>query len=230
MLKASQSMISAFDVIGPVMVGPSSSHTAGALRIALLARSLLKTRIKKVEFRLYASFARTYKGHGTDRALLAGILGLKADDLKIKHAFELAKEAELEYSFIIDTASAVEHPNTVEIHIEAVNGDIVKVVGKSIGGGRAVLTCINDIDLEFTGNNDTLILPHKDRFGVLAGIVARLSERQINIASLKCGRISKGSRAVVVIELDSGLDNEDIKALQAIDSVYSCIYIQKVEI
>lgn len=222
-------LISSFDVIGPVMVGPSSSHTAGALRIALLARSLLVRPLKEVKFTLYGSFARTYKGHGTDRALLAGALGMNTKDLRIKAAFEEAEKLGLKYKFILDTSTPAPHPNSVLVEMLDEQKEKMQVFGISVGGGRAILTKINDISLEFTGSYDTLILPHQDRFGVLSAIISRLSLYQVNIASLKLYREGKGQKAYGIIEIDSSLNKEEIETLKAIPFVHNCIYIRKLD-
>lgn len=228
--KKKESLISVFDVIGPVMVGPSSSHTAGALRIALLAQSLLEADLVEVEFKLYGSFARTYSGHGTDRALLGGALGFKTDDLRIKTAFEWAKERHLNYKFIIDTETEPDHPNTVDIFMRDKHGNELFARGISVGGGRAVLTQINDIHLEFSGSYDTLVISHQDAFGVLSSIVEKLSSQSINIANLKCSRQEKGSLAITVIEIDDALELEIKEKLSTLSKVHRCIYIKKFEV
>lgn len=228
--KKTESLISAFDVIGPVMVGPSSSHTAGALRISLLARSLLESALVSVEFRLYGSFARTYSGHGTDRALLAGALGFKTDDLRIRDAFELAQKANLQYRFIIDVETKPAHPNTVDMLLKDEKGNELFVRGVSVGGGRALLTKINDVDLEFSGTYHTLLISHKDIFGVLSSIVERLSLQKINIANLKCSRKSKGDLAITLIEVDDEVSVEDRNLLSNLVNVHQCLYIKKIEV
>ena len=131
--------ISVFDVIGPNMIGPSSSHTAGALRIALMAKKMTKAPIKKVRFILYGSFAQTYRGHGTDRALLGGILGFDAEDKRIRDSYKLATEAGIDYKFDINTTNRDVHPNTVEIVIDDAEGGRTEIMGESIGGGNALL-------------------------------------------------------------------------------------------
>lgn len=223
------SLISAFDIIGPIMVGPSSSHTAGALRIAWLAKSLLEKRLVEVDFCLYGSFARTYAGHGTDRALLGGALGFKPDDLRIRDAFDLAEKEGLRYRFRVDLQTEVAHPNTVDISMRDESGKELFVRGISIGGGLAVLTQVNDIELEFSGSYHTLLISHKDAFGVLSSIVDLLSLRQINIANLKCSR-KKNHMAITVIEIDDELSPEDRVLLADLENIYRCQYIRKVEV
>lgn len=224
------SLISAFDIIGPIMVGPSSSHTAGALRISLLAKSLLGKNLVRVDFTLYGSFARTYAGHGTDRALLGGALGFKTDDLRIKDAFDLAKKEGLIYHFTVDTKMEMPHPNTVDILMEDEAGNELFVRGISIGGGLAMLTQVNDIELEFSGSYHTLLISHKDVFGVLSSIVDHLSILKINIANLKCSRKKKNNLAITVIEIDDEISIKDRELLSELENIHKCLYIKKAEV
>ena len=159
--------ISLFEVIGPNMVGPSSSHTAGAVSMALLARKLFPAEIKKVEFTLYGSFAKTYRGHGTDRALLGGIMGFETDDLRIRDSLSIAKERNLDYHFSIGQDTGEEHPNTADIDMTGVNGERLFVRGVSIGGGKVKIVRLNQIDVDFTGEYSTLIISQTDRPGVV---------------------------------------------------------------
>ncbi|ONI37899.1 L-serine dehydratase, iron-sulfur-dependent subunit beta [Candidatus Epulonipiscium fishelsonii] len=203
-------MISVFDVIGPNMIGPSSSHTAGALRIALMAKNLVSVPIEEVEFILYGSFAKTYKGHGTDKALLAGILRMNTEDEHIKDALEIAKSKGLKYKFTIDESPINSHPNTVKIIINK----NVSVVGESIGGGNIKIIEINNIKVEFTGEYSTLIVKQYDKKGVLAHITHCLSEYEINIAFLKLYREEKGQKAYTVIEADQKINSDVIDEIK----------------
>lgn len=221
---------SVFDIIGPNMVGPSSSHTAGALRISLMARSFVESSIRKVTFILYGSFAHTYKGHGTDKALLAGILGFKSDDMRIRDSYRLADEAGLRYEFIPDTESAAPHPNTVDIIIETATDEVMTVQGISIGGGQAVITAINGVDIELSGQYDSLMVQHLDRPGALAKITAHLSKQRINIAALKLYRESKGLNAFAIIEADERIPREIVDTIAADKGVIKVILIRKTEI
>lgn len=196
------SFISAFDVIGPNMIGPSSSHTAGAVSIALLTKNMLKGTIKKAKFTLYGSFAKTYKGHGTDRALLGGILGFAPDDLRIKNSFALADEQGLQYSFQIDETKKTAHPNTVDICIENQEGTVLKVRGQSIGGGKIKIIRINHVNVEFTGEYSTLIVVHEDKPGLVAHITKCLSLGNVNIAFMRLYREEKGQTAYSIVESD----------------------------
>ena len=192
--------ISLFEVIGPNMVGPSSSHTAGAVSMALLARKLFPAEIKKVEFTLYGSFAKTYRGHGTDRALLGGIMGFETDDLRIRDSLSIAKERNLDYHFSIGQDTGEEHPNTADIDMTGVNGERLFVRGVSIGGGKVKIVRLNQIDVDFTGEYSTLIISQTDRPGVVAHITKVLSEREVNIAFMRLFREEKGAKAFTVVD------------------------------
>ena len=150
--------LSIFDVIGPNMIGPSSSHTAGAVSIALMARNLFSEEIKSVRFTLYGSFSKTYQGHGTDRALLGGILGFSTDDERIRDAFDHAKNLGISYEFIVDELTVTNHPNTADIELTGVTGRKMTIRGESIGGGKMKIVRIDHIDVEFTGEYSTLIV------------------------------------------------------------------------
>lgn len=190
------------DVIGPFMVGPSSSHTAGALRIALMTRRLLGAKPVEVVFKLYGSFAHTYHGHGTDRALVAGLLGLAPDDLRVRDSFQLAKEAGLSFSFHPDDVTQTPHPNTVDIRVKDESGAITEVRGESIGGGAAQITALNGVDVMLTGQYHSLVVKQKDVRGVLAFIAACVAEMEINIATTKLFRERKGDVAYTIMETD----------------------------
>ena len=152
------SFISVFDVLGPNMIGPSSSHTAGAAAIALLARKMFHYDLKTVEFTLYGSFAQTYKGHGTDRALLGGIMGFSTDDRRIPDSFAIADQTGLSYRFATDHTDTEVHPNTVDILMSDDSGYTLSVRGESVGGGRVRITRIDQVDVDFTGEYSTLIV------------------------------------------------------------------------
>ena len=180
--------ISIFDVLGPEMIGPSSSHTAGACSIALLAGKMADSPITHVEFTLYQSFAKTHKGHGTDLALLGGIMGFSTDDRRIPLACSVAEERGLSYRFITDDTDSDTHPNTVDIRITCLNGRTYSVRGESLGGGKVRISRIDHIDVDFSGEYSTLIIIHRDRLGVLAHITRCLSEGYVNIAFMKMFR------------------------------------------
>lgn len=206
----SKDYIGIFDVIGPVMVGPSSSHTSGAVMIAWMSRQIFSGTPKKVTFTLYGSFADTYKGHGTDRALIGGMLGYKPDMLEIRSAYEHAAKAGLDVSFVPDSKTEVDHPNTVDVLMEDVCGHTLLVRGESIGGGRVRITRMNDIEVDFTGENSTMIIGHQDVPGMIAFITHCLAEHSVNIASLKNFRKEAGKGAITVVEAD-GFIPEEVK-------------------
>ena len=195
-------MNSIFDIIGPVMIGPSSSHTAGAARLGKMARCIFGNTPKKVEMTLYGSFAKTYKGHGTDRALLGGLLGFKEDDKRIRNAKEPADEAGLDYTFI-ESPLDIGHPNVVKFDLYGDNNRHMSVVGRSIGGGQIMITEVDGNDMSITGDEFTLVVFHEDRPGAISLISQALSESDINIASMRVFRKGKYKDAVMVITTDS---------------------------
>ncbi len=219
--------ISVFDIIGPNMIGPSSSHTAGALRIAHLARSMVKGQVTEVKFILYGSFAQTYQGHGTDKALVAGILGFDTEDYRIKASLDLAKEAGLKYTFDINTKQKQEHPNTVDIILTDQKGELTQVKGISIGGARAVIKEINGVEINFTGEYHTIIIKQKDLPGVIAGVSKILSDHNINIAFMKLYRETKGSNAYTIIEADEPIDRDVVDQIERLSNVSKAMLISK---
>lgn len=218
--------ISLFEVIGPNMVGPSSSHTAGAVSMALLARKLFPAEIKKVEFTLYGSFAKTYRGHGTDRALLGGIMGFETDDLRIRDSLSIAKERNLDYHFSIGQDTGEEHPNTADIDMTGVNGERLFVRGVSIGGGKVKIVRLNQIDVDFTGEYSTLIISQTDRPGVVAHITKVLSEREVNIAFMRLFREEKGAKAFTVVESDERIPDEVVEWIRENPLVSDVMLVQ----
>ena len=199
------SFISVFDVLGPNMIGPSSSHTAGAAVIAGLARKLIAPPLTRVEFTLYGSFAKTYRGHGTDRALLGGILGFATDDARIRDSFRLAGERGLAFSFATDENETELHPNTVDIRMENAAGRVMTVRGVSLGGGKVKIIRINGVKVDFTGEYSAVIVVHRDTPGVVAHITRVLSDHNVNIAFMRLFRESKGLTAYSIIESDGSL-------------------------
>lgn len=203
-----------FDIVGPIMIGPSSSHTAGAARIGKVARTLLgKGKPVSADILLHGSFAKTYKGHGTDKALIGGILGMSPSDIRIRNSFEIAEEMELAVTFTpgeIDNA----HPNTVLILLKDANGNSVSVQGASVGGGNILINKINDMEVEFTGQYTTLIVIHKDMPGMISDVTNIIARKGVNIGNFKLRRNQKGGEAVMIIEIDGEVDdslNEQIK-------------------
>ena len=203
------------DIIGPVMIGPSSSHTAGALHIARLARKLLKGTPSEVTFHLYGSFACTYRGHGTDKALVAGILGLAPDDERIRDSFELARQAGMEFTFAPDADAPCDHPNTVDIEVTTPEDGTTRVRGESIGGGAAVISRINGIAVRLTGEYHSLVIKQRDVKGVLAHIASCLNDFNINIATTRLFRERKGEIAYTIMETDDVIPEEIARAIAA---------------
>lgn len=208
-------MLSAFEILGPVMVGPSSSHTAGALRCAQVAASLMEAPVTEVRFTLFNSFSHTAKGHGTDRALVAGILGLDADDERIADAFELAGQRGVAFSFASGGDVERLHPNTVDIDMRDATGARLTARGESLGGGRVRLSSINGVRVDITGEYDTVFVGHRDVPGVLAALTVELSARGINIAFMRTYRLSPGGEAYTVFELDGAPEGTDPAELLA---------------
>lgn len=194
------------DIIGPIMVGPSSSHTAGALALASMARKLFGEQPERAVFTLYGSFAATGSGHGTDKALVAGILGLATDDPRVADAFALAKAAGVSVEIIWDTTTEVAHPNTVDIRCESREGRTLEMRGVSIGGGAAVIRRINGIDVDITGERTSVVVHQRDERGVLAHIAGVLAGCGINIANANLHRTAKRGDAYTVLETDSAVD------------------------
>jgi L-serine dehydratase len=219
--------ISIFDVIGPNMIGPSSSHTAGALRIALMARKIVADEVKEVTFRLYGSFAKTYEGHGTNRALVGGILGYQPDDVRIKDSFDYAKERHVEFHFDLVHGENPYHPNTVECFIESVHGEKTFIRGESIGGGEMVIKNINGVEIDLTGEYDTILVKQKDEPGVVAYLSNCLARFDVNIAFMKLYREDKGSIAYTIIEMDDPICEKALGEIEADASIMSAVYIPR---
>jgi L-serine dehydratase len=209
---------SAFDIIGPVMIGPSSSHTAGAARIGRVARTLFEKQPTKAVISLYGSFAKTYKGHGTDRALVAGIMDFDTFDERIPDALKIAEQTGLEVEFITEDA-VMEHPNTVKINLYDGQGKELEIVGISIGGGTIEITEINSFKLKLSGGNPAILVVHHDRFGLISAVTTVLSKHQINIGHMEVSRKDKGDTAVMVIEMDHKIENGVYAELTALDGV-----------
>lgn len=214
------------DIIGPVMIGPSSSHTAGALRIALMARKLLAAEPAQVVFTLYGSFAHTFRGHGTDRALVAGMLGLSPEDERIRDSFKLAEQASLEFSFVPDAETKTAHPNTVDLLITDRAGEVTRVRGESIGGGAAVICELNGIEVRLSGEYHSIVVKQKDECGVLAHIAACLNTFGINIATTRLFRERRGDIAYTVMETDDEIPASIAQAIEAHDSIYSVTVVK----
>lgn len=214
-----------FEIIGPIMVGPSSSHTAGAVRIGLVARKLLARPPIRAELLLHGSFAATGRGHGTDRALVAGLLGFEPDDTRIPDSFAYAEEAGLNFRF--DTVQLRDaHPNSVLLRLWAEpDGAPMEVVGASIGGGRIEIREFNGIKLRFSAEAPTLIVKNRDNPGSVADVSYLISRRSINIATFQVNRSSRGGEAVMVIECDTPISPELITAIRSMPDIVDVVGI-----
>lgn len=213
-----------FDIIGPVMVGPSSSHTAGAARIGKITRMLLGSQPVRARIGLYGSFQKTYLGHGTDKALIGGLLGMNVDDSRLRDSLRLAAEAKLEYSFYnADVRGA--HPNTVILDVDGDDGRHIQVQASSVGGGEIVVNAIDGLEAGFSGHENTLVITHHDTPGMIASISGELTAANLNIATMRVFRRSVGGDAMVALELDGSADTELIARLSALQGVYHVAYL-----
>ncbi|OEK74977.1 serine dehydratase [Staphylococcus saprophyticus] len=206
-----------FDIIGPTMVGPSSSHTAGAVRIGLVARDLFNQLPKQADIYLYGSFMETYKGHGTDVALVGGLLGYDTDDDRIQTSLETAEEAGMKVNFI-EMAEERSHPNTAIINMR--DGDKeISVEGVSIGGGKIEVVAINGFNIAISGNYPALLVFHKDTFGTIGRVANILGDSSINVGSMQVSRKEKGDQALMTCELDDAVNDEIIEKIKNVDGV-----------
>ena len=210
-----------FDIIGPIMIGPSSSHTAGAARIGKYALNILGAKPVKADIYFSGSFAKTYKGHGTDKAIVAGILGMDTDDPGIKYSFETAEHRGLEFAFHTGEIENA-HPNTAFIVLTSESGKTVEVQGASVGGGNIVITKINGTEVEITGKFTTMIVLHRNIPGMISDVTSVLAQNGINIGKFDLRRKPRGGKGVMIIELDSDVPeyvNDEIKEMDnVIDS------------
>ena len=217
---------SAFEILGPIMVGPSSSHTAGAARLSLVARSLMTTPLASVHFVLHNSFSHTYQGHGSDRALVAGILGLMPDDTRMRNSFALAKDAHIQLKFIEAGDDPGLHPNTVDICMTGADGSSLEVRGESLGGGRVRLSSINGVEVDLTGDYPTLFVGHWDRPGVLASLTGFFADSKANIATIRTYRTAKGGRAYTIIETDEVLPESSLNSIRSMNNVVEAALVK----
>ena len=224
-----------FDIIGPIMIGPSSSHTAGACRIGNFARIIFESLPSEVTLYFSGSFAKTYKGHGTDKAVVAGLLGFSASDERLRDSLKLANEMGMKVTIKCEELELA-HPNTVRIVANKTSrgeqncmgelcepNDIMEVIGSSVGGGNILITRVNDVPLELDGMYDTFIITHKDIPGMITKITEVLSNHSINVNGLKLSRSEKGGEAVVVVQVDDDIDDtaifDELKKLQDVSKV-----------
>lgn len=216
-----------FDILGPVMIGPSSSHTAGAVRIGRITLALLGAPAVKAELQFHGSFAKTYKGHGTDKALIAGVMGMDTDDSRIRHAPELAKVQGLDVSIsIVELEDA--HPNTARVILTDKDGHTVSLQGSSIGGGNILITEINGMNVSLNGQYTTFIVLHQDAPGTIASVTEVLAEAGVNICNFHLSRSQKGGEAVMSIEIDGSFDQDLNDRIKQLPNIYSSTMLQPI--
>lgn len=213
-----------FDIMGPVMVGPSSSHTAGAVKIGNISRRLLGERPVKADIFLHGSFALTGVGHGTDKAIIAGILGMDTDDMRIPESMKIAEEEELKFN--ISTVNLKDaHPNSVLIKLKGEKGRELEVEAASVGGGKISIEQIDGIDTHFSGDYHTLVVHNTDRPGHVAEVASALSHHDVNIASLNLYRDKRGGHAVMVAETDQPIPENIVKRIEGLEGIIRVTYL-----
>ena len=209
---------STFDIVGPVMIGPSSSHTAGAVRLGALARAFFGAQPARAHIALHGSFASTGHGHGTDLALVAGLLGFPPDDPAIREALELAAERGLEVTFAYADLGDV-HPNSARFELDDGAGRRMVLTGSSLGGGDVVMTRVDDFEIEATGELPLLVVDHVDRPGEIAGVTALLAESKANVAAMRVSREARGAAALMLIETDAVVEQPTCDLIAALPGV-----------
>lgn len=219
---------SIFDILGPIMVGPSSSHTAGAARLGKIARYIADGDIKRVEITLYGSFAETGKGHGTEMALVAGILGMEPHDEKLRHSQQIAKEQGIEISFEKGNIPGI-HPNTARFTIEKNNGTCIVVTGASVGGGAVIVNEIDSFNVELTGDYFTIVTRHIDKKGIISKVTTLLAESNVNIGNMKVRRDKSKGEASMIIETDEIVSTDVLEKVKNLDEMIFVIEIKPVK-
>lgn len=218
-----------FDIIGPVMVGPSSSHTAGAVKIGRVSKKLLAEPVKDAKIYFHGSFQATGKGHGTDRALIAGLLGLAVDDPRIPESFSLARESGMTFSIEgIDLGDV--HPNSVKVNLTGVSGRTIEVVAASVGGGQIQICELDGLSANFSGDCPTLIVNNVDQPGHVTEVATMLAKESINIGTMQIYRTGRGGDAVMVIECDGEIPAESLAWLESREGIRKVTYLSMQEI
>ncbi len=218
-----------FDILGPVMVGPSSSHTAGAVKIGYVARKLLGEPVKKAEILLYGSFLATGRGHGTQLALVAGLLGMQPDDRRIPNSYQTAREQGMEFH-LGEAELKDAHPNSVLLKLTGTRGKYMEVVGESVGGSRINIASIDGFSAGFSGERPTLMVHNQDRPGYVAEVSRVLSQKRVNIATMHLGRMSRGGKALMVIECDDEVPQSVLAWLREMDGIDNITYYSTREV
>lgn len=215
-----------FDIVGPIMIGPSSSHTAGAARIGLVARKLLGEDVLRAEILFHGSFADTYKGHGTDRALVAGLMGMGVDDPRIRDALGIARERGLAFTIgTVDIDGA--HPNTAVLQLLGVSGAVVSMRASSVGGGAIRVDMIDGLAVSFRVAQDTIVVRHTDLPGVIAHVSGIIAAHGVNIATMQVFRACEGGQAVMAIEVDGDVPLALRDELRAVEHISGVAYVQR---
>lgn len=213
-----------FDIIGPVMVGPSSSHTAGAVKIGYTARKLMREEIIDASIHLHGSFLATGKGHGTDKALVAGLLGMRPDDEQIPESLKIADENGMTYSFAgVDLGNV--NPNTVMLRLAGVNGRKLEIIASSLGGGMIEISRIDGLEVNFCADYPTLVVHNIDQPGHVSEVTSMLGHKSVNIAAMQLYRDKKGGNAVMVIECDQELPADSVSWLRKLEGVVKVTYL-----
>ncbi len=215
-----------FDLIGPVMIGPSSSHTAGAARIGLTARLLLNEDVCKAEVGFHGSFAKTYRGHGTDRAIVGGLMGMAVDDPRLRDSLTLARESGMDVCFdVVNIRGA--HPNTVRLTLTGVSGKELTMEAASVGGGNIEIHKLNGLNVDFTGKEHTLIIHQTDAPGVIAAVTGALAGQSINIANMQVYRRKAGADAMMVLELDGAPEDYVLESLKHMKAIRNVTFLKR---
>lgn len=220
-------MLGVFDVVGPVMIGPSSSHTAGAVRLGRMAVAVLAAKPVKAEIYLHGSFATTGKGHGTDLALIAGILGMRTDDENIVNAREIADKEGLQVKVAVADLGIV-HPNTAKIAVWDATGRERTIVGSSVGGGNIQVSQINNFDVNLTGQYHTVCAVYRDRLGMIAKVSELLAQDQVNIARMHVSREGRQGKALMIVETDNPIPGKTVSAIRSLQEIENAFYLEPV--
>jgi len=221
-------MVGLFDILGPVMVGPSSSHTAGACRLGLLARAILGTAPARAVIELHGSFAATGEGHGTQRAIVGGLLGMAPDDLRLRSAYEEARQAGLDYEFRNVDLGEDAHPNSVVFRLEQ-GEEEATLRGASVGGGRVQVTEIDGFPVSLSGAYDTLVLVARDRPGTIAAISGVFAEDGVNLATMRVDRTGRHKEALMTLEVDAPISDGALEEIRSFDWVIRARRIEKID-
>lgn len=220
-------MSSIFDILGPVMVGPSSSHTAGAVNIGRVARQVLGSEPTKADITLYGSFSKTYQGHGTDRAIVGGILGMSTDDPRIKDSLKIADDQKITIKFTLEEEHPY-HPNTAKINVYS-DENIVEIIGVSIGGGRILIKEIGGFHVNISGEYHTLVCSYDEQKGVIAQITAILADKNINIAFMNVSRNQKRDKALMIIEADHAIPEAAVNEIKELGLFTHVKHLEKIQ-